>query len=181
MASDTEFWKRKHVYVTCLRKNGRGPETNKALLKIRRALLTRRKIMSASGNTYELVIVFNPDFESEGPLREQVEKVKSVIQASNGSVLQEHVWGKRQLAYLINKRQYGVYVVLVISGPNDLVKTLERQLTINDGVLRFLIVKKDKFAPDFNPRLIEETRFGSADDELGADEGVDDFDFRSAR
>lgn len=136
--------------------------------------------MAESGYKYELVVVFSPDFESEDPLREQIDKVKSAIESGGGKVLQEHIWGKRQLAYLIKKRQYGVYVVLVLDGTNALVKSLERQLSINDAVLRSLIVKKDKYAPDFHPRLIEESRLGGDDDLPSFDTG-DDYDYRGAR
>lgn len=97
---------------------------------------------------YELVVVFDPDLD-ESAVSAQMEKIEAVVAAHDGTIEKKDIWGKKQLAYPIRKRSYGTYVVVVISGNNALVAELTRQLRINDAVLRFLFVKKDKFAPDF--------------------------------
>lgn len=103
---------------------------------------------------YELVIVYDSDLNEE-QVKEELKKVEETIMAHKGTVIKTDLWGRRQLAYQINKKGYGFYVVLVIQGDNQMVADLERQLRINEQVLRSLCVKKDQFAPDLSEKLKE--------------------------
>lgn len=97
---------------------------------------------------YESVIVFHPTLE-EAALNAEISKIDDVIKAHSGSITKQDIWGKRQLAYKISKQEYGVYVCLVYEAKTSIITELDRYLRINESVLRFLNVKKDKFAPDF--------------------------------
>ena len=97
---------------------------------------------------YEAVIVYNADLDEAG-ITAQLEKVDAIIKTHNGSITATDIWGRRELSYPINNKNYGIYIVLVFEGDNTLVTDLRRQLKINESVLRSLIVNKDKFAPDF--------------------------------
>lgn len=96
---------------------------------------------------YESVIVFDSAL-SDADVAAQLDRVEALITSHSGQVTKRDVWGRRQLAYKIKKKEYGIYAFVVFSGANTLVADMRRQLRINDSVLRFLVVKKDKFAPD---------------------------------
>jgi len=106
-------------------------------------------------NKYENVVVFSPDLDEAG-IDAQIEKINGIVQAHGGTILKNDKWGRRELAYKIAKKNHGFYVVLVIDGDNSMVADLERQYHINESVLRYLIVLKDKDAPDFSRTLLEE-------------------------
>jgi len=111
--------------------------------------------MAETENKYEVVIIFNPDL-NDTDVTEQIGKIEGIIKAHQGAVLKQDVWGRRQLAYRLKKKEHGYYVLLIITGDNQLVADLDRQLRINEKVLRHLIVKKDKYAPDSTPRLMRD-------------------------
>lgn len=103
--------------------------------------------MSGRNERYETIVIFDPSV-TEGDLSAQIEKIEGVIKAHDGVVERKDQWGLRHLAYKINKKEQGIYVVFVHTGANTLIADLRRQLRINDSVLRFLTVHKDKYAPD---------------------------------
>lgn len=119
---------------------------------------------------YEAVIVFSSDLDDSG-VTAQLEKIDSIIKSHNGAVTNTNLWGRRELSYPINNKHYGIYVVLVFEGANTLVTDLRRQLRINEVVIRSLIVKKDKFAPDFVPKRDDEPSDSRRDDNAGFDGG----------
>lgn len=96
---------------------------------------------------YELVLVFDTDLDDKA-IRAQLDKVSAICSSHSGSVEKEDIWGRRALSYKIGKKEYGSYVVMVITGDAELVADIRRQLKINDAVIRFFITKKDKKAPD---------------------------------
>ena len=104
---------------------------------------------------YEAVIILDSDL-SEDAVKAEIGKVETVVKAHTGSVERSDVWGRRRLSFRIAKKEYGIYVVLVFAGDNRLVADLDRQLKINEGVLRHLIVLKDDYAPDFSARLMND-------------------------
>jgi len=104
---------------------------------------------------YEAVIILDSDL-SEDAVKTEIGKVETTVKAHAGSVERSDVWGRRRLSFRIAKKEYGTYIVLVFAGDNRLVADLDRQLKINEGVLRHLIVLKDDYAPDFSARLMND-------------------------
>lgn len=100
---------------------------------------------------YETTYITRPDVSDEQQ-KSFLEKVKSVIQAHEGQVVATEDWGKRRLAYPIQKETRGYYTYLMFTGNNALVAELERNLRINEQVLRFLSVK---LGDDFDPAKIK--------------------------
>ena len=91
---------------------------------------------------YELLFVLDPTLEEEK--KEAIlETVKSVINAG-GEAGEADVWGERRLAYSINKKNTGYYVVLPFKAEADLPKELDRRLKINENVMRHIIVSQDE-------------------------------------
>jgi small subunit ribosomal protein S6 len=72
-----------------------------------------------------------------------VETVKEII-SNGGEVIKTDVWGARKLAYPIQKKNEGYYVVIEFNAPPELPKELDRRLKISDNVIRHLIVNKDE-------------------------------------
>ena len=91
---------------------------------------------------YELLFVIDPDLDEEQK-ESLIETVKSVINAG-GEAGEADVWGDRKLAYKINKKTTGYYVVLPFKAEADLPKELDRRLRINENVMRHIIVCPDE-------------------------------------
>jgi small subunit ribosomal protein S6 len=72
-----------------------------------------------------------------------IETVKEII-SNGGEVLKTDVWGMRKLAYPIEKKNEGYYVVVEFNAPADLPKELDRRLRISDNIIRHMIVNKDE-------------------------------------
>src|SRR5580698_1581715 len=76
--------------------------------------------------------------------------LKTIIEGQDGKVEKQEYWGLRSLAYRIKKNRKGHYVLLNINAPGKAVHELERQLKINEDVLRFITVKVDQFEQSTN-------------------------------
>lgn len=91
---------------------------------------------------YETVFIISPTLDDEAR-NALVEKFKNLI-SSNGQLLNVEEWGKRRLAYKIDKHAEGYYVLMQFASKPDFPRELERVYRITDGVIRFLIVKLEK-------------------------------------
>jgi len=76
--------------------------------------------------------------------------LKTIIEGEGGKVEKQEYWGLRGLAYRLNKNRKGHYVLLNINAPGKAVHELERQLKINEDVLRYITVKVEKFEQSSN-------------------------------
>ena len=92
-------------------------------------------------NQYETVVILSATLGEEGN-NALVEKFKERI-AEHGTVESVDSWGKRRLAYPINKETEGFYTLINFSSTPDFTAELDRRYQITDGVLRSLIIKKD--------------------------------------
>ena len=92
-------------------------------------------------NSYETIFIIDATLEDEQRAALQ-EKFTSLI-ASNGNVEAVDEWGKRKLAYEINDRTEGYYVLVEFTAPADFPKELDRQYRITDGILRTIIIRKE--------------------------------------
>ena len=91
---------------------------------------------------YELLFVLDPSLDEEAKA-DLIEKVKAVINA-DGEAGEADVWGDRKLAYSINKKSTGYYVVLPFKANAELPKELDRRMRINENVMRHIIVSQDE-------------------------------------
>jgi small subunit ribosomal protein S6 len=76
--------------------------------------------------------------------------LKTIVEGEGGKVEKQEYWGMRGLAYRLKKNRKGHYVLLNINAPGKAVHELERQLKINEDVLRYITVKVDKFEQSSN-------------------------------
>ncbi|MFZ2545379.1 MAG: 30S ribosomal protein S6 [Candidatus Saccharimonadales bacterium] len=91
---------------------------------------------------YELTIVIHPDLEAD--LETPLTKVRDIIKNAGGDITLEDNWGKKKLAYKINKEEFGVYVYMDVKLPADAPLKISNTLNITDEVLRYLLVKVDE-------------------------------------
>ncbi len=92
--------------------------------------------------TYETVIVIDSLLKPE-EIDSIINKYERFISANGGKVSSMDRWGKRRLAYEINKRQYGFYVLIRFEGPSPMIKQLDREYRLNESLLRTKIIKLD--------------------------------------
>ncbi|MDD6043906.1 MAG: 30S ribosomal protein S6 [Eubacteriaceae bacterium] len=90
---------------------------------------------------YELMFIINPTLE-DAKKEAEIEKVKAIIEA-DGEVEKVDAWGMRKLAYPIEKKNEGYYVVVEFKASTELPKELDRKLRISDDVMRHIIICKE--------------------------------------
>ena len=73
-----------------------------------------------------------------------IDRVKEMIETNGGKILTVEKWGKRRLAYEIQKKQYGFYVAIEFEGEGPIPNSLEREYNFNDKVLRYLTYRYTK-------------------------------------
>lgn len=93
-------------------------------------------------NKYETIMIVNPTID-EANLSSIVEKFEELIKSAEGTVSSKEVWGKRKLAYPIQKFNEGYYVLLNFESNPGFVDELTRVYNITDEVIKHIIVKQD--------------------------------------
>lgn len=92
-------------------------------------------------NQYELAVIFDPGLELD--LDKATAKAEKIIAEAGGKIINTDNWGKRKLAYPINKQEHGIYVFYILELPTDGPRKLERVLNITDEIIRFMITRPD--------------------------------------
>ncbi|MGB9840588.1 30S ribosomal protein S6 [Thermovenabulum sp.] len=93
--------------------------------------------------SYETMYILDPDL-NEDSTNSLIEKFKSVITDRGGEVQEIERWGKRRLAYPIEHRKEGYYVIMNFTADPSAVQEMERLLKITTGVLRHIVIRKDR-------------------------------------
>ncbi|NLK72245.1 MAG: 30S ribosomal protein S6 [Clostridiales bacterium] len=91
---------------------------------------------------YEVLFIINAELEDDKK-NAVIEMAKETISA-DGEVENVDVWGNKKLAYPIQKKNEGFYVLITFNANPDLPKELDRKLRISDDVLRYIIVNKEE-------------------------------------
>jgi small subunit ribosomal protein S6 len=91
---------------------------------------------------YELMVILDPSLD-ERTVGPSLDTFLNVIRTSGGNVEKVDIWGRRRLAYEINKTSEGIYAVLDIACEPDAVAELDRQLSLNESVLRTKVLRRD--------------------------------------
>ncbi|HVV14043.1 30S ribosomal protein S6 [Amycolatopsis sp.] len=90
---------------------------------------------------YEVMVILDPTLD-ERTVAPTLDTFLNVIRTSGGSVEKVDVWGRRRLAYEIKKHAEGIYALLDLNSEPDAVKELDRQLSLQENVLRTKVVRK---------------------------------------
>lgn len=91
---------------------------------------------------YELMVILDPELE-ERTVAPSLDTYLNVVRNDGGTVDSVDVWGRRRLAYEINKNAEGIYAVVTLAAEPATVKELDRQLTLNESVLRTKVLRPD--------------------------------------
>ena len=91
---------------------------------------------------YELMVILDPNLE-ERTVQPSLDTYLNVVRNDGGSVDNVEVWGRRRLAYEIDKNAEGIYAVVSLQAEPATVKELDRQLTLNESVLRTKVIRPD--------------------------------------
>jgi len=88
------------------------------------------------------MVILDPSLE-ERTVGPSLDKYLNVIRKDGGSVESVDIWGRRRMAYEIRKNQEGIYAVVNLTAEPDSVKELDRQLTLNESILRTKVIRPD--------------------------------------
>lgn len=113
---------------------------------------------------YELTVLIHPDLETD--LETPLAKVRGIIKNAGGEITKEDNWGKKKLAYSINREDFAVYVYMDVKLPADAPLKISNTLNITDEVLRYLLVTVD----EKGRKALEEAKKNAAGDETKEEE-----------
>jgi small subunit ribosomal protein S6 len=91
---------------------------------------------------YELMVILDPDLE-ERTITPSLEQFLGVVRQAGGTVGKIDVWGRRRMAYEIDHRVEGIYAVINLEADPEAVQELDRQLNLNEAVLRTKLVRPE--------------------------------------
>ncbi|MCD4550076.1 MULTISPECIES: 30S ribosomal protein S6 [unclassified Schaalia] len=91
---------------------------------------------------YELMVIVDPTVD-ENTVAPMMDKYLQQVTAAEGSVDNVDIWGKRRLAYDINKRSEGIYVVVTMTTTPAVAQEITRQMSINETILRTKLLRPD--------------------------------------
>jgi small subunit ribosomal protein S6 len=91
---------------------------------------------------YEVMVILDPTLD-ERTVQPTLDSFLNVIRTSGGNVEKVEVWGKRRLSFEIKKHTEGIYAVLDVNSEPDAVKELDRQLGLQESVLRTKVLRRD--------------------------------------
>ena len=91
---------------------------------------------------YELMVILDPELE-ERTVAPSLDRFLNVVRQGGGTVENVDIWGRRRLAYDIKKKSEGIYAVVNMTATPDVAKELDRQLGLNESVLRTKVMRPD--------------------------------------
>jgi small subunit ribosomal protein S6 len=99
-------------------------------------------------NQYETVFILTPVL-SDDQMKETVNKFKGLLTDNGAEILNEELWGLKKLAYPIQKKSTGFYVLFEFKAEPELIKKLETNFRRDEKVIRFQTVKLEKYAIEY--------------------------------
>ena len=104
---------------------------------------------------YELMVILDPSIE-ERTVAPSLDKFLNVIRNGGGTVDNVDIWGRRRLAYEINKNTEGTYVVVNLTSTSATVLELDRQLKLSEAVMRTKLLRADEAVVNIKPVVVPE-------------------------
>lgn len=94
-------------------------------------------------NYYEDVVILDPNLD-DSAIEETVQRIKDVIIKQGGEIFKTENWGRRKLAYELNKHQKGCYILLLFKAPPPTIAELEKLSKVVDAIVKFMVVRLTK-------------------------------------
>lgn len=126
-------------------------------------------------NIYESAVIINAALDDE-PIEAEITRIQETITTNGGEIREVDNWGRKRLAYMVEKSKIGYYVIFRFDAPSALISKLERYYVLNENILRYLTIKlepeaveylektKEKSLTDIiNPSEVEEPKEASAE------------------
>lgn len=104
---------------------------------------------------YELMYIIDTSLE-DAPRKELIDRISTLITSNGGEVEKVDEWGKRRLAYAIDYKNEGYYVLVNFSAGSELPKEIERVLQISEDILRYLIIRLEHKRSSVKPRPVQQ-------------------------
>lgn len=98
--------------------------------------------METALRPYEVMVILDPSLD-ERTVAPSLDTYLNVVRQDGGEIANVDVWGKRRLAYEIDKNAEGIYAVIDLTAEPATVKELDRQLSLNESVLRTKVIRPD--------------------------------------
>jgi small subunit ribosomal protein S6 len=117
---------------------------------------------------YETIFIIQPDL-GEDEVEEHIKRVENLVTRLGGEILKIERWGKKRLAYEINKQRYGYYVLLQLRGNPAILPELERHYRLTEGIMRSMVIRL-KAEPKPEPAMIATAAAGEEGRSLREDE-----------
>lgn len=95
--------------------------------------------------TYESTVLINASLD-DPQIEGLIAKIKETIITNGGEIREIENWGRKRLAYMVNKSKIGYYVIFRFDAPTTIISKLERYYTLDDHILRFINLKLDQVA-----------------------------------
>lgn len=92
---------------------------------------------------YESIFILKPDLRDED-VDDVVEKTHKIIKDNSGKVMDNEIWGKRRMAYEVDKERYGIYVLIHFEGEGKLIRELDRNYKLMGEILKYIIIRLNK-------------------------------------
>jgi small subunit ribosomal protein S6 len=92
---------------------------------------------------YELMVILDPEID-ERTVAPSLDKFLGVIRNAGGTIDNVDIWGRRRLAYEINKKTEGIYAVVNLTSTSEAAKELDRQLGLSEAVLRTKVLRAEE-------------------------------------
>ena len=128
---------------------------------------------------YELMLVFSPEAPDDR-ISAIIDRTTRQITADGGQIIKVAPWGRRRLAYAIDRHREGAYHIVVFEAPTTTIAELERGLLITEEILRHLVVRQERPARAMRDAGADvdgdETPLPSAEDEEEEDDGSERID-----
>jgi small subunit ribosomal protein S6 len=124
---------------------------------------------------YELMLVFSPDAPDDRTAA-IIDRTTRQITAAGGQIVKVAPWGRRRLAYPIERHREGAYHIVVFESPTTAIVELERGLMITEEVLRHLVVRQERPARAMRDSGTDGDELPSAEDEMDEDDGRERID-----
>jgi small subunit ribosomal protein S6 len=104
---------------------------------------------------YELMVILDPEID-ERTVAPSLDKFLNVIRNDGGSIENVDIWGKRRLAYEIQKKAEGIYAVVTFTATSDATVELDRQLKLSEAVLRTKVLRAEEAVARVAAHAVEE-------------------------
>ncbi|KQR51113.1 MULTISPECIES: 30S ribosomal protein S6 [Leifsonia] len=92
---------------------------------------------------YELMVILDPEID-ERTVAPSLDKFLNVVRNDGGTIDNVDIWGRRRLAYEINKKSEGIYAVVQLTATGDTTKELDRQLKLSEAVMRTKVLRAEE-------------------------------------